>query len=128
MASKTYLLDQESTQDVVLPFVNANYKCNVRVIGYFPHKIEDFAVGRRVTDLDMLSDYSGSEDGDLDEDTDSEEGRNSSGSSKQSTRRKWEWRFALEVKDADSKVSEDRMWLYIDNHAGQALLDLDAAK
>jgi len=109
-------------QDVVLQFVNAKYKANIQVIGYFPHDIRDFAVGRQVTEYDMLSDYSGGEETDLEEDARLfKEGKGFG-------QKKWEWRFALEVEDAGSKAPKDRMWLHVDNYAAQALLDLDAAK
>jgi protection-of-telomeres protein 1 len=118
----SYILDPQADQEVILPFVNAKYKANVRVIGYFPHDLRDFAVGRRATEYDMLSDYSGGEETDLEEDARLFKAGKGFG------QKKWEWRFAVEVEDASSKTPKERMWLHVDNHAAQALLDLDAAK
>ena len=109
-------------QEIILPFVNNRYRANVRVVGYFPHKIVDFAVGRRVTEYDMLSDYSGGED------TDREEELRNFKSGKGFGMKKWEWRFALEVEDAGSQLPKGRMWLIIDNSSAQGLLDMDAIK
>ena len=92
------------------------------MIGYFPHRIEDFAVGRRVTEYDMLSDYSGGED------TDREEDRRNFREGKGFGKKKWEWRFALEVEDAGSELPKIRTWLMVDNFAAQGLIDMDAEK
>jgi hypothetical protein len=107
---------------VVLPFIVANYRANVRIIGYFPPKLEDFAIGRRVSEYDMLSDYSGGED------SDPEEFNRSWKSGKGAPLKTWEWRFALEVEDASSRAPKEKMWLMVDNAAAQCLLDLDATK
>lgn len=119
---QSFLLRSDDSQDVILPFVVANYRANVRVVGYFPPKLEDFAVGRRVSEYDMLSDYSGGED------SDPEEFYRSWKSGKGAPAKVWEWRFALEVIDASSKNSTEKMWLMVDNAAAQGLLDLDATK
>lgn len=97
------------------------YRANVRVVGYFPNKIEDFAVGHRVSEFDMLSDYSGGEDTDPEEDR--RIFRDGKGFAK-----KYEWRFALEVEDADPQSTGERMWLLVDNHSAQGLLSMDATK
>ena len=117
-----YITDNKTKQEVILPFVNGKYRANVRVIGYFPHRIEDFAVGRRVTEYDMLSDYSGGED------TDREEDRRNFREGKGFGKKKWEWRFALEVEDASSELPKIRTWLMVDNFAAQGLIDMDAEK
>lgn len=117
-----HVIDVKTKQQVVLPFVNGKYRANVRVIGYFPHHIEDFAVGRRVTEYDMLSDYSGGEE------TDREEDRRIFREGKGFGKKKWEWRFALEVEDAGSKLPKARTWLVVNNLAAQGLLDMDAEK
>lgn len=103
------------------PYHFARYKANVRVVDYYPHKLEDFAVGYRPNDMDILSDYSG------DEDTDLEENMRTFRSGKGFGNKKWEWRFALELEDAES---EDRLWVVVNNHDAQFLLGLeeDAAK
>ena len=118
---RTARLNDESNTEVVMPFDVCKYKANVRVINYFPEKIEDFAVGRRVTEYDMLSDYSGGEDTDIE--ADRRLFKNGKGFAK-----KYEWRFALEVEDADPACKNERMWLLVDNHSAEGLLNLDASK
>jgi hypothetical protein len=98
------------------------YKANVRVVGYFPPKVEDFAVGHRPSEFDMLSDYSGGED------TDPEEDMRAYRSGKGFPKKIWEWRFALEVIDASDKISGERMWLMVENQDAQMLLNMDATK
>jgi len=122
MKPQKHIIDSETKQEVILPFVNGKYRANVRVVGYFPHKVEDFAVGRRITEYDMLSDYSGGED------TDHEEDRRIFKDGKGFGKKKWEWRFALEVEDASSKFPKTRTWIVVDNLAAQGLLDMDAEK
>lgn len=117
----TARLCSESKQEVVLPFDVCKYKANVRVVDYFPDKIEDFSVGRRVTEYDMLSDYSGGEDTDIEAD------RRTFKSGK-GFAKKYEWRFALEVEDADPTSEKERMWLLVDNQNAQGLLNMDATK
>lgn len=112
----------ESTPEHIPPFTVCKYRANVRVVGYFPYEIEDFAVGRRVSEFDMLSDYSGGED------TDPEEDMLSFKSGKGFSKKSWEWRFALEVVDASTKSSTERLWLMVDNFAAQMLVDMDATK
>src|SRR6187402_3616478 len=106
-------------QEYLSPFTVGKYRANVRVIDYFPNKLEDFAVGRRASEMDMLSDYSGGEETDLEE-----EMRNFK-SGKGFAKNIWEWRFALLVEDASSEDSKDRLWLFVDNHCAQGLLGLD---
>ena len=103
--------------DIYAPFTVSNCRANVRVVDYFPEKIEDFAVGRRVTEYDILSDYSGGED------FDSEEDMKSFRSGKGFVERKWEWRFALIVED--SSFPQERIILLVDNQSAQMLLGLD---
>lgn len=98
-------------------------------MGYFPHEIEDFAIGRRVSEYDMLSDYSGGED------TDYKESMKNFKSGKGFPKKSWEWRFALEVQDADAvgdsggkDKKKERVLLMVDNHSAQGLLNMDAAK
>jgi len=66
-----------------------------------------------------LSDYSGSED------TDREEDMRIFKSGKGFAKHIWEWRFALQVEDASSKESKERLWLMVDNHSAQGLLNLE---
>jgi protection-of-telomeres protein 1 len=114
----------ESVRGYLSPFTVCKYRANVRVVGYYPPKIEDFAVGRRISEFDILSDYSGGED------TDPEEDMRSFKSGKGFAKKNWEWRFALEVVDASSstKPSTERIWLMVDNFSAQMLLNMDATK
>jgi protection-of-telomeres protein 1 len=113
---------KERGQDYLSPFDVCKYKANVRVVGYFPPKIEDFAVGRRPSEFDILSDYSGGED------TDPEEDLRAYRSGKGFPERKWEWRFALQVVDASDKSFKEPTWLMVNNYDAQMLLDMDATK
>jgi protection of telomeres protein 1 len=109
----------------VLPFVNANYRANIRVVDFWPDNIKDFSVGRKVTDLDALSDYSGGESTDHEEDMRQyQEGKGYGG------QKEWSWRFALRVEDANKKATKDSemLWLLVDDKEGQMLLDRDAVE
>jgi protection-of-telomeres protein 1 len=123
------ILQQSTGLEYTLPFTNEKYRCNVRVIDYFPHKLEDFAVGRRTSEYEVLSDYSGGESTDNGEDM--RLFRRGKGFGGEKT---WEWRFALKVVDADKKSSpktektEEFAWLVVDNPAAQMLLNMDAVK
>lgn len=118
------LLREDKTDEQSAPFTCGKYKAIARVVDYFPHRIEDFAVGHRPSEMDMLSDYSGGED------TDREEDLRVFRSGKGFSKKVWEWRFALQVEDASSQDSKERLWLMVDNHAAQGLLGLedDASK
>lgn len=109
--------------DEVLPFVNAKYRSDVRVVGYFPNKIQDFAVARVNTEYDILSDNDESDESDLDV----EEYQFQTQANEQKT---WEWRFALEIQDAGAGagLAQERIWILVDNAAAQCLLDLDAVE
>lgn len=102
------------------PFSNLKYRANVRVVDFYPSRIEDFAVGFRSTEFDMLSDYSGAED------SEAEVRREIWHSGKGFAKDCWEWRFALQVEDADADTtgSADKLWLIVDNPAAQMLLNL----
>ena len=99
------------------PFTNYKYRAHVRIIDYFPDSLEDFSVGRRQTEYDILSDYSS------DECSDVEENMRSFRSGRGFPEMTWEWRFALQVEDASDKASKERMWLMVDNKAAQGLLN-----
>lgn len=114
--------------DLLLPFVNRKYQSRVRVVGFFPPSLHDFAVGakKKYDDFDILSDNagdgssspSGSSGSEDDEDTDD------------SARWIWEWRFSLQLEDAlppGVQGPKSRVWVVIDNAVGQCLTDLDAA-
>jgi protection-of-telomeres protein 1 len=116
------LTQKKDDRGALSPFNICKYKANVRVVDYFPANIEDFAVGRRESEYDLLSDYSGGED------TDAEEDMRSFRNGKGFPRKNWEWRFALQVVDANPKSSKERMWLVVSNADAQMLFDLDAAE
>ncbi|KAH7418995.1 hypothetical protein BKA64DRAFT_649839 [Cadophora sp. MPI-SDFR-AT-0126] len=105
------------------PFTVRKYRANVRVVNYAPERIEDFSVWRRESEYDMLSDYSGGEN------TDVEEDMRSFTSGKGFAKKIWEWRFWLQVEDAspptDPKSPKKRLWLLVENSAAQSLLGLD---
>lgn len=101
------------------PFSLEKYRADVRVVDFFPHRLEDFAVGRKPSEYDILS------DGSADEDTDLEDDMRHFKSGKGFKNRQWEWRFALQVEDAEPKGLKERIWLMVDNHSAQYLLSLD---
>ncbi|RDA82639.1 hypothetical protein CP532_0927 [Ophiocordyceps camponoti-leonardi (nom. inval.)] len=111
-------IDDEPVK-VQLPFVNANYRTVVRVINFEPSQLERFAHPRPRSDTDLLPDreadsHSSSSEQDEDEDANTV----------------WEWCFSLELEeviDNDGQQSPKTMWVLVDNHAGQCLLNLDAA-
>jgi protection-of-telomeres protein 1 len=87
------------------------------VVDYFPHDIRDFAVGRRATEYDMLSDCSSGEDSESDNLMDMDSF---------AAQRKWEWRFALVVEDADPDGPKHRTTLIVGNSDAQMLLNIEA--
>lgn len=91
----------------------------MRIVDFFPDKVEDFAVGRRPSEYDILSDYSGGED------TDREEDMRVFKSGKGFAKNIWEWRFALQVEDASQNGPKERLWLIVNNHVAQGLLNLE---
>lgn len=100
-----------------LPFVNANYCANVRVVDFHPKRLEDFARPRKVNAFDVLSDDSGNEsasDSDEEEDDDVRAGR-------------WEWRFALLLEEVSPKAKDPkRLWAVVNNMEAQYLTNMDA--
>jgi protection-of-telomeres protein 1 len=106
-----------------LPFVNTKFKANVRVVDFWPHKLEDFCVGRRATEYDILSDASSGEGTDREEDMRKfREGKGYGG------KKKWEWRFALQVEQAGKVKGPEKIWLLVDNMSAQMLFGEDATK
>lgn len=102
-----------------LPFVNSKYRAEVRVVDFFPSKLEDFAVRRKISEFDALSD---------DDDGESSDGSSTSsrygGSGGAYT---WEWRFTLVLEDAVPKSdgTPDRIEVLVDKLEGQCLTGLD---
>ncbi|KAL3417691.1 Protection of telomeres protein 1 [Phlyctema vagabunda] len=121
---KSHLSKSDGGQRYHLPFVNCNYRADVRVVDFFPNKLQDFTIGRRPSEFDVLSDYSGGED------TDHEEDMRRFKDGQGFGLKKWEWRFALQVEDAGgspSKTPKERMWLLVGHHDAQMLLGVDHA-
>ncbi|RCI08604.1 hypothetical protein L249_4887 [Ophiocordyceps polyrhachis-furcata BCC 54312] len=104
-----------------LPFVNANYRTVVRVINFEPSQLERFARPRPRSDTDMLPDMDQvSDSSNSEQDEEEEEDANTV----------WEWHFALELEEVindDAQKPPKTMWVLVDNHAGQCLLNMDAA-
>ncbi|KAH6892144.1 hypothetical protein B0T10DRAFT_286303 [Thelonectria olida] len=103
-----------------LPFVNNNYRANVRVVDFLPSKLEAFAFPKKPSQYDVLSDNDDSDSGsdsELDMMTDF------------TTVRNWEWRFYLQLEDAvvPPNQQKNRVWVAVDNQAAQYLLNLDAS-
>ncbi|KAI0834721.1 hypothetical protein F5Y06DRAFT_278247 [Hypoxylon sp. FL0890] len=106
---------------LILPFTCANYRANVRVVDFRPHKLVDFTTWHKSAEFDMLSDYSGGSDSESDDDR---------GTLTRYTGEKiWEWRFALLLEEANPKHKGecDKLWAVVDNTEAQLLLGLDAS-
>lgn len=120
-------LSAENGNQIYAPFVNANYRTNLRVTDFFPHKLEDFSVGRKTSEFDCLSDF--------DPTSDEEDEVNTVGKDisdfilRGNDSLQWSWRFALQVEDAKASESatKERIWVLIDNDSGQFLLSENAA-
>ncbi|EEH20413.2 hypothetical protein PABG_02672 [Paracoccidioides brasiliensis Pb03] len=106
-----------------LPFQNLRYKASVRVVDFFPPKLEDFAV-QYDAHRAVLSDTDGSMVSDSDEEINSD-------SARISRRKRWEWRFCLLVEDAgpgmhyNRNAKRERMKLFVTGHDAECLLCLD---
>ncbi|KAI0205406.1 hypothetical protein F4808DRAFT_283311 [Astrocystis sublimbata] len=119
---KTTLDGTEVT--LILPFVCANYRTNVRVVDFRPRQLEDFATWRKSTEFDVLSDYDGESSSELLDDDEDEDGLSLA---QQSGEAIWEWRFALQLENGDPQSKEkERLWAVVDNNAAQMLTGMDA--
>jgi protection-of-telomeres protein 1 len=96
--------------DIVLPFVNAKYRTRIRVVDFFPHNLEDFA--RSMADPDWHTALKGTNSGDI----------------RPSTR--WEWGFVLLVESSNipTGTTPERLRLFVNNPAGQHLLNMNASE
>ncbi|RFU72361.1 telomere-binding alpha subunit central domain-containing [Trichoderma arundinaceum] len=105
-----------------LPFVNVNYRANVRVVNFMPPDLEDFAQPKKLTEYDILSD---SEESDIELVSEGE------AMVDRATAREWEWRFFLELEDAnppeDDREKKKTLWVAVNNLSAQCLLSLDAS-
>jgi protection of telomeres protein 1 len=109
---------------IIIPFTCLNYRANVRVVDFYPHKLEDFAVSRRMTEYDILDDDNGGTD------SDDSDGDNTGTLSQFAAQRIWEWRFALKLEDASPKIPPQKpsCWVVVDNVDAQLLVGLDACE
>jgi hypothetical protein len=101
-----------------IPFQNVCYRATVRVVDFFPPKLEDFAVPEG-------SDHEPRPDAELDETLNS----HSSNSSGRTIR--WLWRFCLLVENVPPPThgkSRERMKLFVSGADAEYLLKLDAAE
>lgn len=107
--------------DLQLPFINANYRTNVRVVDFMPSNLKDFSCPKKASEYDVLSDHDESE-------SESESEPEQDTMTKFTTERAWEWRFFLELEDAVVKYGQQkrRIWVLVDNQAAQCLMDRDA--
>lgn len=105
-----------------LPFTNAKYRAHVQVVDYRPRKLEDFAIWRKIQEYDMLSDYDGGSDSGSEDDRRTLDGF--------AGKKAWEWCFAVQLEEAGLKAGKhgesDRVWVLVNNHDAQLLLNLDA--
>ncbi|PTB41948.1 hypothetical protein M441DRAFT_455954 [Trichoderma asperellum CBS 433.97] len=108
--------------ELQLPFVNLNYRADVRVVNFMPPDLRDFAKPKKISEYGMLSDHEES-DANSDEDRESIADR--------AAVRQWEWRFFLELEDAnapkDHREKKKTLWVAVNNSSAQCLLDLDAS-
>jgi hypothetical protein len=111
---------------VTLPFVNLNYRANVRVVDFSPSNLADFAHPKKESEYDILSDDG--EESVSNSDSDDEQPSQMTMDDFAQTRN-WEWRFFLELEDAVShpKQKKQRLWVMVDNLAAQCLTGLDAS-
>ncbi|KAL6910954.1 hypothetical protein GGI43DRAFT_391624 [Trichoderma evansii] len=117
---KTKVNDQQV--ELQLPFVNLNYRADVRVINFMPPDLRDFAQPKKVSEYGILSDYEESDAG-------SDEERGSIAD--RAAVRQWEWRFFLELEEAnapkDRQGKKKTLWVAVNNFSAQNLLNLDAS-
>ncbi|KXH55053.1 telomere-binding alpha subunit central domain-containing protein [Colletotrichum salicis] len=122
---------QNAPLTVKLPFHNAQYRTNVRVVDFHPSRIQDFACIRKQSEYDALSDFSGTDS--EDDDDDDEEGHVTIDKYVSTSEHSWEWRFALCLQDATAAKGPktqgkktNRFWVVVDNMDAQLLTNLDA--
>ncbi|KAF9773734.1 hypothetical protein IL306_008431 [Fusarium sp. DS 682] len=132
IAEITGLVQHETAIDggvlkLPLPFVNMNYRANVRVVDFLPSNLADFAYPKKETEYDDLSD-DGEESLSNSETEDEDEQPNQRTLDDFSKVRNWEWRFFLELEDATvpGKQEKQRFWVVVDNQSAQLLVGLDA--
>lgn len=113
-----------------LPFNCSKDRTHARIVDFHPSSLEDFAVSRRRTDNDCLSDNSAD---DIDPDSDEDDEHSGGGARRNGRSRVWEWRFALKLEEARPAAlaaKKDKrpatVWVHVGNHQAQLLTDVDA--
>ncbi|KAI1180773.1 hypothetical protein F4777DRAFT_526963 [Nemania sp. FL0916] len=115
---KTTVEGEETT--LTLPFACIKYRTNVRVVGFRPRNLVNFATWRKSTEYDAISDCSSESSSESDDGYDSQ--------ARYSGTKIWEWRFALQLEDVGPKSigEKERLWAVVDNNEAQQLTSLDA--
>ncbi|KAK4192913.1 hypothetical protein QBC35DRAFT_482113 [Podospora australis] len=111
--------DSNGTTNCIIPYINKSYLPRVRVVDFHPSALEDFAIGKKLNKYrDLFSD-----------EEQSSENSDDDGNDPTPRTRAWEWSFALQLEDVPppgTNFPKERVWVLVDNHAGQCLTDLDA--
>ena len=99
------------------------------MVGFFPPRLEDFAVRYKVSEYDVLSDESGSESENSSSSSEDDQSRNAGDhNGKRDTQ--WAWRFCLLLEDASPGARKgeqrERMKVYVADNDAQFLLKMDA--
>lgn len=97
-----------------LPFQNIRYRSVIRVVDFFPPKLEDFAVPQKPKQTGRSA-------------SDDDDGDNNNSSSFV----RWSWRFCLLVESAATPPpgeSRERMPLFVAGPEAEYLLRMDAVK
>ncbi|KAI1048681.1 hypothetical protein LB506_002370 [Fusarium annulatum] len=132
IAEITKLVQHETTVDddlvkLPLPFVNLNYRANVRVVDFSPSNLADFAYPKKESEYEDLSDDG--EESPSNSETEAEDEQPIQRTLDDFSRaRNWEWRFFLELEDAvvAENHKKQRLWVAVDNQSAQLLTGLDA--
>ncbi|CZR39562.1 uncharacterized protein FPRO_04459 [Fusarium proliferatum ET1] len=132
IAEITKLVQHETTVDddlvkLPLPFVNLNYRANVRVVDFSPSNLADFAYPKKESEYEDLSDDG--EESPPNSETEAEDEQPIQRTLDDFSRaRNWEWRFFLELEDAvvAENHKKQRLWVAVDNQSAQLLTGLDA--
>jgi protection of telomeres protein 1 len=106
-----------------LPFQNLCYRATVRVVDFFPPKLEDFSVSYDRQYPDSESSNEENHDSDRDMPTRTQFSKN--------CHQAWEWRFCLLVEDSSPTSCaqpKERLKLFVSGADAVHLLKLDAVK
>ena len=108
-----------------LPFQNASYKVQIRIVDFFPPKLEDFCVPYSESQYDAV------DEGEDDNDSHFQSGSSDSASTPDSDEEvQWKWRFMLLVQDKEKNPNTGRdhqrhMDLLVADEDGDYLLNQD---